>query len=669
MPKKKAPSTLTGHAATIWESAYANAWKSYDPKTSKADSQEAHAASVAWTAVKNKYKKVGDKWVKKSLLNGPNLCLRVVKAKLEQKTGLVRWHAQAANDELDTSANEVLDPSLFDDLANTFQVIHQAYDQGISPPNYWFGAAQLPILDLSHYSTVLPEESRDKARLGVISNVYRDGRFLHVDGFFDISPMATLAAQSIMNDADGILRVSVGFWPDWGNIVIEDDILRFKGGRDQAVLDHLAVTSVPRIPTTTIFVEEGVAMSAATTMAEDAGAILGEDGADFVQELEDTVLPNLKAKSMVLLSEEDAPPEESSDEETEETTEETVEDSLVVGEEPVEESAEVTEEEVVEEATEEADTQELEEAEPEPVEEEEVVAEAGPVELSEATQVTETSVDAAVVVAPTIGPVSFQDAVATIKAREEMWRIKDAWSVLQDVVINITDSPLITDKASAITAALAEYTAFIKSDEVLYSDVADGEDDTVETEVDDALAPESEEIPDDTPEVAPVPAVEAEVARMSNPAGGFPESSPASSVGTVDTGITPRKGRASTWGDAFDALMGPTAPDAPVTPIPPQLNTAEAQQQIRSAVATFTPEQQQALQVVINAEVTGALQPLLDEVASLRQTMLEALSAVNGGNTPQRPQRRSFAPVRPARVTTQAQTFSDVLNSLLEKQV
>ena len=666
MPKRKAPSTLTGQAATIWESAYASAWDSYDPKTSKAASQEEYAAKVAWTAVKNKYKKVGDKWVKKSLLNGPNLCLRVVKAKLEQKTGLVRFHAQAANDELDKSSNEVLDPSLFDDLANTFQVIHQAYDQGISPPNYWFGAAQLPILDLSHYSTVLPEESRDKARLGVISNVYRDGRFLHVDGFFDISPMATLAAQSIMNDADGILRVSVGFWPDWGNIVIEDDILRFKGGRDQAVLDHLAVTSVPRIPTTTIFVEEGVAMSAATTMAEDAGAILGEDGADFVQELEDAVLPDLKAKSMVLLSEEDAPPEESSDEETEETTEETIEDSLVVGEEPVEESAEVAEEEVIEEVAEEEVTQELEEAEP--VEEEEVVAEAEPVELSEAAQVTEALVDAAVVVAPAVGPVSFQDAVATIKAREEMWRIKDAWNVLQDVVINITDSPLITDKATAITAALAEYTAFIKSDEVLYSDVADVEvDETVETEVDDALAHESEEILDDTPEVAPVPAVEAEVAQMSNPAGGFPESSPASSVGTVDTGITPRKGRASTWGDAFDALMGPTAPDAPVVPTPPQLNTPEAQQQIRSAVATFTPEQQQALQVVINAEVTGALQPLLDEVASLRQTMLEALSAVNGGNTPQRPQRRSVAPVRPARVTTQAQTFSDVLNSLLEK--
>jgi len=290
--------------------------------------------------------------------------------------------------------------------------------------------------------------------------------------------------------------------------------------------------------------------------------------------------------------------------------------------------------------------------------------------LSEAAQVTEALVDtAAVVVAPAVGPVSFQDAVATIKAREEMWRIKDAWNVLQDVVINITDSPLITDKATAITAALAEYTAFIKSDEVLYSDVVDVEEenDTIETEVDDVLASESEEILDDTPEVAPVPAVEAEVAQMSNPAGGFPESSPASSVGTVDTGITPRKGRASTWGDAFDALMGPTAPDAPVVPTPPQLNTPEAQQQIRSAVATFTPEQQQALQVVINAEVTGALQPLLDEVASLRQTMLEALSAVNGGNAPQRPQRRSVAPVRPARVTTQAQTFSDVLNSLLEK--
>ena len=65
MPKRKAPSTLSGHAAEIWESAYAAAWKAYDPEKSKAKSHEEYDAKIAWSAVKQEYKKneLTGKWL------------------------------------------------------------------------------------------------------------------------------------------------------------------------------------------------------------------------------------------------------------------------------------------------------------------------------------------------------------------------------------------------------------------------------------------------------------------------------------------------------------------------------------------------------------------------------------------------------------------------------
>jgi len=253
MPKRKAPSTLSGHAAEIWESTYESAWKSYDPKKSKAESREAYAASVAWTAVKNSYKKSKDgKWVKKSRAASLNhtLRLRITKAKTD-KQGVVHWHAQAANDEVDEQ-EEVLDPTLFDDLAVNFNTVTEAYSKGEDPPDYGRGPALLPILDLAHYSAFIPIEERGKARLGLIENLYRDGRYLHAAGTFDDTPLGKLAAAAVLANEDKVLKTSVGFYPDWGNILIEDDRLHFRGGREppKAYLDHIAITTVPRIKST-----------------------------------------------------------------------------------------------------------------------------------------------------------------------------------------------------------------------------------------------------------------------------------------------------------------------------------------------------------------------------------------------------------------------------------
>jgi cation transport regulator len=58
---------LPKHAQEIYQAAYNNAWDEYkDPEDRRGDaSREEVAHKVAWAAVKQKYEKQEDKWVKK----------------------------------------------------------------------------------------------------------------------------------------------------------------------------------------------------------------------------------------------------------------------------------------------------------------------------------------------------------------------------------------------------------------------------------------------------------------------------------------------------------------------------------------------------------------------------------------------------------------------------
>lgn len=58
---------LPKHAQKIYKEAYNSAWDQYsDPDDRRGDaSREETAHKVAWSAVKNKYKKQDGKWVKK----------------------------------------------------------------------------------------------------------------------------------------------------------------------------------------------------------------------------------------------------------------------------------------------------------------------------------------------------------------------------------------------------------------------------------------------------------------------------------------------------------------------------------------------------------------------------------------------------------------------------
>lgn len=59
---------LPKHGQEIYKAAYNNAWDEYkDPDDRKDNaSREETSHKVAWSAVKNKYKKEGDRWIKKN---------------------------------------------------------------------------------------------------------------------------------------------------------------------------------------------------------------------------------------------------------------------------------------------------------------------------------------------------------------------------------------------------------------------------------------------------------------------------------------------------------------------------------------------------------------------------------------------------------------------------
>ena len=623
MPAKKAPSTLSGKAAALWEKVYAEAWDRYDPDKHEG-TQEEFAAKNAWGVLKKSYRKnKDDKWVKKSM---STFSLRITKARVDGETGRIRWHANAASDEMFGGEDEILHVSLFDDLANTFQEIRAAYDNGEEPPVYdeYMGVAQEPILDLSHYSARLSLEDRNTARLGSVTKLYRDGNHLHADGFFDETPQGQLVAKSIAADETGDIRVSVGFFPDYGNIEIVNDVFFWKGGRDRAYLDHLAVTSCPRIPTTSIEAEE-VMMSDAKTQAEDALVILGEEGEELIQELEDKVEKRLQGKSMVLKA-------DSETEEDVETEEETVESETVEMEE--------VEQETLSETTTDEDT-ETEEISGETEGEEEIVES----ELVLESEVVEMGVtkpgvpdgtgpgcNPEVVVKP--GPTTFEAALAEFDAYKESTRIADGWSILQMVVENIKNSDEVDDKGKAVAEAMAGYQSFIDSGRTLFSETT--------TEPDVVVEPEPKVV-----EQVVEPIVPAQVQPVP------PEAQPFSTI-ELDTPAT-KRGKASTWGDVLDRV----AVTEPKTEIVQPIAAVETIEQPTSDVDVTS---------LVDNRIAEIVNPLLAEMAALRNALEQGASVKETpAVTPQRGVRKSrptAPPISPASETTRQKTFGDVVDQI-----
>lgn len=214
------------------------------------------------------------------------------------QNGRVHWRARA-NSGLVDSRQERCDISMFNDFADNFWREQEAITRG----------DELPVppiqLDVAHYSFYLPHESRSSARVGWPIKVWVDGQALMMQGLFDETPLGQAAAKAVLNDDEDRIRVSIGFYPDWDESGMEDDVFVYRGGRGRARLDHLALTAHP-VDLEAEIAAGGMEMSDELTLKQDALDVLGDE------ELVDGLDELAKAKSAVpegavIKTEEEAP--------------------------------------------------------------------------------------------------------------------------------------------------------------------------------------------------------------------------------------------------------------------------------------------------------------------------------------------------------------------------
>lgn len=261
------------------------------------------------------------------------LSMAITKA-TRMKDGRVRFRGRANSGNKD-SREERLDASLFSDFVDNFMRVQEAQTRGeaIEGMN--------PVqLDVAHFSFIAKD--RSVARAGWPYRMWVDGRALMVQGWFDQTPMGQAAAKAVLADTHKKIRLSVGFYPDWGNVAMEDDVLVYRGGRGVAHLDHIALTAYPVDADTEIRVLEATMSDGTLTMKDDALAVLGDE--ELAEGLEAAAKSETVPAGAVIKAEDVT--EEEVETEAEEA-EEAIEEPVVV--EPVE--AGVTEERLEEVVT------------------------------------------------------------------------------------------------------------------------------------------------------------------------------------------------------------------------------------------------------------------------------------------------------------------------------
>jgi len=222
--------------------------------------------------------------------------------------GRIRWRARANSGEFDLE-DDRFDPSFWGDVIHNFGRQAEARGKGETPPDNM----PIPILDLAHYSFRLPSESRSKAQAGWIERLWQDGSALMALGYFCDTPLGRAAANAAMTRPATERRVSVGVWPDWGRVELRDGKRIYKGGRNRAYLDHLAMTAHPIDPNTLLEVK-------AMNQKDDALDVLGDsdEAKTLVDELEEAKGKSLPDGAVVKAEEEDSDAEEPQAEEVEE---------------------------------------------------------------------------------------------------------------------------------------------------------------------------------------------------------------------------------------------------------------------------------------------------------------------------------------------------------------
>jgi len=205
---------------------------------------------------------------------GRALVMKMTKVQRLQN-GRTRWQARANTGEFDL-IQERFDQAFFDDVVKNFYRTQEAISRAEPPPD----GMTLPILDISHYSLYLPNNQRNLARAGWPIKMWRDGRELWAQGYFDDSRLGQLAAKAALERKPEERRVSIVVYPDYSLVEMESGGRKiYRGGNGYAWMDSLCMTSEPCDPGAIMEVKM-------STLAEDARTVLGEEGDEIVNELE-----------------------------------------------------------------------------------------------------------------------------------------------------------------------------------------------------------------------------------------------------------------------------------------------------------------------------------------------------------------------------------------------
>jgi len=408
------------------------------------------AAKMAWAAVKRKYKKVGDDWVRKADIE---FDMTITRASFDKGTGEMRCRA-VASDTVEDSYGDSMSIPLFNDFIariNNGEPVPEMYRS-----DFWEGG--MPYVSISHYWDL-----DGKAVPGEVRSVYVDGNRLKSLIVLDDSPLGRACFRAICDDLYGEnppeekVRISIGFL-DWqhrhkSNSVIftrnslDDKCVEcFKGNTGleflRGQLIHEAFTRVPVNERTSIEVERS---DMAKTREEDAASIIGED---LAEEIESESKLVGKSEALVVKSDEDV-------------------------DETVAESPESEEPEVVEEVEQPAEEQ---------VETSDTVSELEDEADPPAEQKSEALEERA-------GPTTLQAYFEAEEAREEIWRMNDLWYALNDVVYNIFQDEAIEDKAEAIKGATDEFRSQLAAKAVVLMSEAEESAEVAEAHIlDDAFS-------------------------------------------------------------------------------------------------------------------------------------------------------------------------------------
>ncbi len=314
------PKDLPSGAKKIFVAAEANARNT--TCKDEGDRKDECASRIAWSAVKKKYKKVGDEWVQKTELI--SFSMAITKTSYDKRTNTRRWSAIASDiDEDKRSDNMTL--GLYEDFLHRIEIkeLPPKSFQG----DFWNGG--MPYLSVSHYSDL-----DGKGVPGPIDTVYIDGKELKATGRFDDTPIGRACFQSISKDLDTRsavsddekIRISIGFL-DWGHkhkssdysfdratskdVICSECLQEIIAGEydgKEFLLGQLVHLALTREPVNTRTKMEVRSM---TTQKEDAESIVGDEIAEELDVEEAKIVDKSEVSDndpeIVVKSEEDKP--------------------------------------------------------------------------------------------------------------------------------------------------------------------------------------------------------------------------------------------------------------------------------------------------------------------------------------------------------------------------